>query len=120
MKPDYQQAIALVDDDEDTVNLFTYFLREKGYNVSGFTDPILMLDYIRHHDNQFRLVLIDYRMPRITGCELANKIADKNPSIEMVLLTAINDIIKNRLNLRVIHKPLRLSQLLHIVSRYMR
>ena len=70
MKPDYQQAIALVDDDEDTVNLFTYFLREKGYNVSGFTDPILMLDYIRHHDNQFRLVLIDYRMPRITGCEL--------------------------------------------------
>ena len=120
MKPDYQQAIALVDDDEDTINLFTYFLREKGYNVSGFTDPLLLLDYIHHHDNQFRLILIDYKMPRITGSELANKIADINPRIEMVLLTAINDIIKNKLNLRVIHKPLRLSQLLHIVAKYMR
>ena len=56
MKPDYQ-SIALVDDDKDTVNLFTYFLRENGYNVIGFTDHLLLLDYIHHHDNQFRLVL---------------------------------------------------------------
>ena len=119
MKPDYQQSIALVDDDEDTVNLFTSFLREKGYNVFGFTDPFLLLDYIHHNDNQFRLVLIDYRMPRITGCELANKIADINPRIEMVLITASNDIIKNKLKLEVIHKPLRMHQLLLIIAKYM-
>ena len=113
MKPDYQQAIALVDDDEDTVNLFTYFLRENGYNVIGFTDHLLLL-------NQFRLVLIDYKMPQITGCELANKITDINPRIKMVLITAINDIIKNKLNLELIHKPLRMHQLLHIVAKYMR
>lgn len=119
MKPDYQSSIALVDDDEDTVNLFTSFLREKGYNVFGFTDPILLLDYIRHHDNQFRLILIDYKMPNITGCELANKIADINPRIEMVLVTAVNNIIKNGLNLELIHKPVRMYQLLQIVTKYM-
>ena len=32
MKSGYQ-AIALIDDDEDTVNLFSYFLRENGYDV---------------------------------------------------------------------------------------
>jgi DNA-binding response OmpR family regulator len=53
MKSDYQQAIALVDDDEDAVNLFTYFLRENGYDVVGFTDPLLLLDYILHHDSHF-------------------------------------------------------------------
>ena len=79
-----------------------------------------MLDYIFHHDSQFRLVLIDYKMPQITGCELANKIADINPRIKMVLLTAINDIINNKLNLEIIHKPLRMHQLLHIVAKYMR
>ena len=119
MKSDYQQAIALVDDDEDTVNLFSYILRENGYNVFGFTNPLLLLDSIFHHDNQFRLVLIDYKMPQITGCELANKIADINPRIEMVLITAINDIINNKLNLELIHKPLRMHQLLHIVAKYM-
>ena len=119
MKSDYQ-AIALIDDDEDTVNLFSYFLRENGYDVFGFTNPLLLLDYIFHHDNQFRLVLIDYRMPQITGCELANKIADINPRIKMVLLTAINDIINNKLNLEVIHKPLRMHQLLRLVAKYIK
>ena len=119
MKPDYQQAIALVDDDKDTVNLFAYFLREKGYDVISFTDPFLLLDYILHHDNQFRLILIDYKMPNITGCELANKIAHINPRIEMVLTTAVNDIIKNGLNLEIIYKPVRMYQLLQIVAKYM-
>lgn len=119
MKSDYQQAIALVDDDEDTVNLFSYLLRENGYDVFGFTDPLLLLDYLRHHDNQFRLILIDYKLPQITGCELANKIADINLGIEMVLITAVDDIINNKLNLELIHKPLKLSQLLHIVAKYM-
>ncbi len=118
MKSDYQE-IALVDDDEDTVNLFTYFLRENGYDVFGFTNPLLLLDYIFSHDNQFRLILIDYKMPQITGCELANKIADINPRIKMVLITAANDIINNKLNLELIRKPLKMHQLLDIVVKHM-
>ena len=118
MISDYQ-AIALVDDDEDTVNLFSYFLRKNGYDVIGFTDPLSLLDYVLHHDNQFRLILIDYRMPQITGCELANKITDINPKIKMVLITAANDIIKNKLNLELFCKPLKMHKLLDIVVRYM-
>ena len=93
MKSDYR-AIALVDDDEDIVNLFTELLRGNGYDVFGFTNPLLLLDYIHLHNNQFRLVLIDYKMPQLTRCELANKIADINLRIEMVLITAVNDIMK--------------------------
>jgi FixJ family two-component response regulator len=120
MKSDYYRAIALVDDDEDIVNLFTDLLRGNGYDIYGFTNPLLLLDYIHHHDNLFRLVLIDYKMPQMTGCELANKIADINSRIEMVLITAVNDIIKNNLNLELIRKPLRMYQLLDIVAKYMR
>jgi two-component SAPR family response regulator len=47
-------------------------------------------------------------MPHITVCELANKIADINPRIKMVLITAVNDIIKNKLKLELIQKPLRM------------
>jgi DNA-binding NtrC family response regulator len=118
MKSADYRAIALVDDDEDIVNLFTDFLRENRYNVIGFTNPFLLLDYIHHHNNQFHLVLIDYKMPQMTGCELANKIADMNSRIEMVLITAANDIVKNNLNLELIIKPLRMHQLLQIVAKY--
>ena len=61
-----------------------------------------------YHNNQFRLILINYKMPHITGCELANKIADINPRIKMVLITTVNDIIKNKLKLELIQKPLRM------------
>ena len=118
MKSDYR-AIALVDDDEDIVNLFTELLRENGYDVYGFTNPFLLLDYIQHHNNHFHLVLIDYKMPQITGCELANKIRDINSRIEMVLITAASDIVKNNLDLELILKPLRMHQLIHIVAKYM-
>jgi two-component SAPR family response regulator len=58
-------------------------------------------------------------MPQINGCELANKITDMNSRIEMVLITAANDIVKNNLNLELIIKPLRMHQLLQIVAKYM-
>ena len=119
MKSDYK-AIAIVDDDEDIVNLFTELLRGSGYDVYGFTNPLVLLEYIHHHNNQFRLVLIVYKLPQLTGCELANKIADINSRIEMVLITAsVNDIVKNNLDLELIHKPLRMHQLLDIVAKYM-
>ena len=118
MKPDYQ-AIALVDDDEDIVNLFTDLLRESGYDVYGFTNPLVLLDYIHHHNNKFRLVLIDYKMPQITVYELANKITDINSRIEMVLIISANDIENNNLHLELILKPLRMHQLLQIVAKYM-
>ena len=104
MKSDYK-AIAIVDDDEDIVNLFTDLLRESGYDVFGFTNPLVLLDYIHNHNNQFRLVLIDYKMPQITGCELADKITDINSRIEMVLITSANDIVNNNLNLELFLKP---------------
>ena len=100
MKSDYR-AIAIVDDDEDIVNVFTDLLRESGCDVYGFTNPLVLLDYIHHHNNKFRLVLIDYKMPQITGYELANKITDINSRIEMVLIISANDIVNNNLNLEL-------------------
>ena len=72
MKSDYK-AIAIVDDDEDIVNLFTDLLRESGYDVFGFTNPLVLLYYIHNHNNQFRLVLIDYKMPQIIEVHFNSK-----------------------------------------------
>jgi DNA-binding NtrC family response regulator len=38
------KSIAVVDDEEDIVSLFTEVLQEKNYHVMGFTNPLFLLD----------------------------------------------------------------------------
>ncbi|HZB64788.1 MAG TPA: hypothetical protein VE307_05715 [Nitrososphaeraceae archaeon] len=52
-------------------------------------------------------------------CELANKIAEIDTNMKMVLVSALNDVVNNTLNLELIYKTLRISQLLQIIQRYM-
>lgn len=58
-------------------------------------------------------------MPLMKGCELANKIAEIDTNMKMVLVSALNDVVNNTLNLELIYKTLRISQLLQIIQRYM-
>ncbi|MGE0242855.1 MAG: hypothetical protein AB7F53_05130 [Nitrososphaeraceae archaeon] len=56
-------TIAVVDDDEDTVNLFTEVIQMKGYIVIGFENPQILIDYNIEHQDQLKFIVIDYRMP---------------------------------------------------------
>jgi YesN/AraC family two-component response regulator len=58
-------------------------------------------------------------MPQMTGCELANHIYAINPKINMILITAFDDIVNNVLNLEIAKKPIKLMQILELVDHYM-
>ena len=77
---------------KNIVTLFTEVIEENGYPVMGFTDSLVILDYIRKYPNEFDLIIIDYKMSPMQGCELSNKIAAINPKIKMILITAYDDI----------------------------
>ena len=55
----------------------------------------------------------------MTGCDLAKKIAEIDPRIKMILITAYNDIVNNTLNLELIHKPIKIIELVQIINHYM-
>lgn len=112
-------SVAIVDDEEDIVNLFTEVLQVNGFVVMGFTNPLFIIDYIRDFPEQIKLILIDYRMSQMTGCELANQLYAINPKIKMILITAYNDIVNNALNLEVIKKPITLNQIIEAVKKYL-
>ena len=113
------KSIAVVDDEEDIVSLFTEVLQEKEHHVMGFTNPLFLLDYVHRHPSEFDLIIIDYRMSPLQGCELSNKISKINPKIKMVLITAYDDIKNNSLNLEIVKKPITLSRLLQIIQQYL-
>jgi len=116
----FQHSIAIVEDEEDILTLFTEIIRENGYPVIGFANPNSFVEYIRIHRDEIDLILIDYKLPQMTGCELAEKIVEIDPRIKMILITAYDDIVNNTLNLEPIRKPIKIIEIVQIINRYMR
>jgi DNA-binding NtrC family response regulator len=110
-------SIAIVDDEPDTVQLFKDILSTNGYNVAGFTNPLLALEDIKENQEEYDLILSDYKMTPIDGCDLAKKIAEVNTTITIIIITAANDIGINPLKLQVYFKTLLMSKLIDIVQK---
>ena len=69
---------------------------------------------VSHED----LILCDYKMPYLSGCDLAKKIATEiNTAITIIIITAVNDIGINPLKLQVYFKPILMSKLIDIVKK---
>jgi CheY-like chemotaxis protein len=112
-------SIAVVDDEHDTVALFKEILTTNGYNVAGFTNPLLALKHIKENHAKFDLILCDYKMPYLSGCDFARKIITEiNTAIKIIFITAVTDIGINPLKLPVYFKPLLLSKLLDLVKKH--
>ncbi len=110
-------SIAIVGDEPDCVPLFKDILSTNGYNVVGFTNPLLALEHIQENQEEYDLILSDYKMTPIDGCNLAKKIAKVNTSITIIIITATHDIGNNPLQLQVYFKPLIMSKLIEIVKK---
>ena len=112
------QSIAIVDDEPDTVQLFEDILEANGYNVTGFTKPLVALEYIKENHDEFDLILSDYKMIPINGCDLARKIiTELDAKIKVIIITAANDIGDNHLKLQVYFKPVIMNKLIEIVKK---
>ena len=79
------EAILVVDDDEDILDLIERHLSNRGYEVLTAYDgeqAISLLDKL-----MFDLVITDLKMPKFDGMEVLRKAKEKDPNIEVVILT---------------------------------
>ena len=49
-------SVAVVDNEEDTVNLFPDVIQINGYFSLEFTNPYFLLDHVRKHPDQLKLI----------------------------------------------------------------
>jgi DNA-binding NtrC family response regulator len=82
------KRILLVDDDRIIVSLLEAGLEEmeENYLVETTSSGLDALERIAQ--DEFALVITDYRMPEMNGLELIQKIQDLAPNTRIVLLTA--------------------------------
>lgn len=79
------ETILLVDDDEDILDLIERHLSHRGYEVLTAYDgeqAISLLGKIK-----FDLVITDLKMPKFDGMEVLRRAKEKDPNIEVVILT---------------------------------
>ncbi len=63
----FQHSIAIGEDEEDILTLFTEIIRENGYSIIGYANPISFVEYLKTHQDEFVLILIDYKLSQMTG-----------------------------------------------------
>lgn len=95
-------------------------LKENGYNVNDFDNPVYAVNYII--DNHVDVVISDIKMPYMNGQEVLKKIKTAKPEIEVILITAygtINDAV-NAVKAGAydyVTKPFEIEKILFMVER---
>ena len=77
--------ILIVDDDPDVCEYLEKFLTRDGYDVHTLTDPILVLDELR--SNSYQIIILDLKMPRLSGEELLQQIRQIDSDICIIIYT---------------------------------
>ena len=111
-----RSSIVVVDDESDLVFMFKVTLEMNSYNVIGFTNPVEALEYIKKNHDKCALLITDYRMPEINGCQLGTKIKEIDDKIKVIIITAYENIIENTFDFELIKKPISTVKLLEVVA----
>lgn len=84
--------IMIVEDEQDLLNLYKGFLKNKGYIVlaTNTTATYIMDDYLEFKPD---IIILDYRLPdEKNGIEAAKEILLRYPSASILLTTAYDSI----------------------------
>jgi CheY-like chemotaxis protein len=112
---DVPGKILLVDDNEDLCRNLADILELKKYEVTVVYDGTQAIEAIKKGD--FDVVLMDVKMPGISGIEALKIIKQINPDLNIIFITAFADDIFYKQGLKngdveVIQKPMDIDKFL--------
>jgi response regulator RpfG family c-di-GMP phosphodiesterase len=118
-------TILLLDDEFDITTVLKQGLEKRGFQVFGFTEPLLALEHFQINSKRYGLVISDLRMPGMNGYEFVKKVKEIKPEVKVFLMTAfeINDIEFHRILQSVkidefIQKPVSFKDLARMASKH--
>jgi len=82
--------VLVVEDDPDIRRILQLFLSERDYSVSTADRAAVALDLLA--EAPVDLILSDVRMPGMSGIELLHHIKERDPDVQLVLMTAYSSV----------------------------
>lgn len=116
--------VLLVDDETAVLLMGQRLLAEIGCQVIICQDPAQALALFRQDPGAFDMVLTDYAMPGMTGCDLAMELLSCRPDIPILLLSgSVAEMAESPAACPGIReflaKPVRLAELAAVLARYL-
>ncbi|MBI5400254.1 response regulator [Candidatus Saganbacteria bacterium] len=115
--------IAVIDDEEGVRESFKMILKIKDYDVETFETGEVAVDGIQK--DAFDLAFVDYKLPGIDGIEVLRRLKQKDPNLEVVIVTAYaseqshaNAITLGALE--YLRKPFLMEEIYELVERALR
>ncbi len=78
--------VLVAEDDEGLRSVLERGLRENGYTVDAAGDGELALRYLQAYE--YGVVIVDWRMPKVSGLEVVQQLRRRGSSVPVLMLTA--------------------------------
>jgi CheY-like chemotaxis protein len=119
-----KNRVLLVDDEPNVVYLVKRVLERNGFQVDGYTDPVLALQ--NFNGGVYSLLLLDIKMPRIDGIEFFNMIEKEDDKIKVCFFSAseyLTSNLKDRFHnspdkFLFISKPISIPEMIKQIKRF--
>jgi DNA-binding NtrC family response regulator len=111
--------ILIVEDDKTAGKAIAYQLKDQGYQPHFFEKAEEALLFFQQHNVD--LVLLDYKLPGMSGEDFFLKIKEINPLVPVIFMTIIDSVDKAVRLLKMgaftyLTKPLRMDELFHNIK----
>jgi CheY-like chemotaxis protein len=116
------ETILFVEDEEMLVQMVSFLLESKGYNVLCARDGLEAVNIYQSHKQEIALVLTDMGLPVLTGSEEFKKLKKINPSVKVVFASGYfepdvkSELLKDGAN-GFIQKPYEPDDVLRIIRK---
>ncbi len=85
-----EEKVYILDDDEAVRDSLQWLIEPEGYQVLAFDDPEVFLESIEWP--QIAVLLLDVRMPKLSGLEVQNKLTERGVPIPIIFITGHGDV----------------------------
>ncbi len=86
--------ILVVDDEPHICRALDRLLTDKGHHVETTSSPLQALEMLR--DKRYDLILLDLRMPDMSGIELYERIGIISPSLQRKVICVTGDVVSSQ------------------------
>ena len=111
-----RKTILWVDDEEIALEVWSQMLEKLGYNVLQARYGIEALEIFKKQQKSISLVILDMRMPGMSGCELFDRLKKIQPDLKIIIVSGYMEEydlceISTRNFDGYINKPFKLKEL---------
>lgn len=93
--PGGNETILVVEDETGVRELASEFLKAGGYTVLVASDGVAALKMNEEHPGPIQPLLTEMEMPRMNGTDLARKMCESRPKIQVVFMTGYAEFPEN-------------------------